>query len=144
MAETFDRLLIPASVHHEVTIAGRGRPGAVEVARANWIKQAEVDISLHPRIAVQCDGLGRGEADAIVLAASLPADLLIVDERKARRVARTLDLAVVGSVGLLEAGFRRGNVEDLRGAYIALLRQGIRLDLKMIRDSLARFGLPPL
>jgi predicted nucleic acid-binding protein len=91
-----------------------------------------------------CRGLGAGERGAILLAKSLPADLVLLDEWKARRIAREAGLAITGCLGLLEAGARRGLVPDLRQAYIDLLRQGIRFDIGLLQDSLARLGLPKL
>ena len=144
LADLFDKILVPSAVYDEVTVAGRGRPGAEESRRASWIESTKVDLAEHPEVARLCGGLGAGEAEAIALAASLRADLLLVDERKARNVAQSVGLALAGTIGLLEAGYRRGAVDDLRRAYVALLRQGIRVELKMLQNSLSRFGLPHL
>jgi predicted nucleic acid-binding protein len=91
-----------------------------------------------------CQGLGAGERGAILLAKSLSADLLLLDERKARRIAREAGLTITGCLGVLELGARRGLISDLRLAYINLLRQGIRFDIGLLQDSLARLGLPKL
>ena len=91
-----------------------------------------------------CQNLGAGERGAILLAKSLPADLVLLDEWKARRVARDAGLSVVGCLGILEAGARSGLVSDLRQAYIDLLRHGIRFDINLLQDSLARLGQPKL
>lgn len=91
-----------------------------------------------------CRGLGSGERSAILLAKSLPADLTLLDEWKARRIAQQAGLAVPGCFGLLEAGALRGLVLDLREAYMDLLRQGIRFDIRLLQDSLVRLGLPKL
>jgi predicted nucleic acid-binding protein len=47
-------------------------------------------------------------------------------------------------LGVLEAAARKGLVPDIRQAYIDLLRQGIRFDIGLLQDSLARLGLPKL
>ena len=78
------------------------------------------------------------------LAKSLSADLVLLDEWKARRIAREAGLAIMGCLGVLEAATRRGLVADLRQAYIDLLRQGIRFDIGLLQDSLARLGSPKL
>ena len=98
------------------------------------------DISLEQA----CQGLGAGERSAILLAKTLPADLILLDEWKARRIAREAGFSIVGCLGVLEAGTRRGLVPDLRQAYIDLLRQGIRFDIGLLQESLARLGLPKL
>ena len=144
LASFYERILVPAEVHHEVTVAGRGLPGAVEVCKAGWIEVATRRSPADLPLERACEGLGAGERGAILLAKSIPADLILLDEWKARRIAREAGLAITGCLGVLEAGARRGLVSDLREAYIDLLRQGIRFDIRLLQDSLARLGLPKL
>jgi predicted nucleic acid-binding protein len=144
LASFYRRILIPAEVQHEVTVAGHGLPGAEEVRKANWIEVVSQRSPADPSLAQACQSLGAGERGPILLAKSLQADLVLLDEWKARRVARDVGLSVVGCLGILEAGARKGLVSDLRQAYIDLLRQGIRFDIRLLQDSLARLGLPKL
>jgi predicted nucleic acid-binding protein len=144
LASFYKRILIPAEVHHEVTVAGRGLPGAEEVRKTHWIEVALQKTPPHPSMIQACQNLGAGERGAILLAKSLQADLVLLDDSKARRVARDAGLSVVGCLGILEAGARKGLVSDLRLVYIDLLRQGIRFDINLLQNSLARLGLPKL
>ncbi len=128
LASFYKRILIPAEV----------------VRNADWIEVAPQKSSTDPSLAQACQNLGAGERGAILLAKSLDADLVLLDERRARRAARDADLSVVGCLGILEAGARRGLVSDLRQAYIDLLRQGVRFDIRLLQDNLARLGLPEL
>ena len=125
-------------------MAGTGLPGAEEVRKASWIEVASPTSAVNRSFERACQGLGAGERSAILLAKSLRADLILLDERKARRIAREAGLAITGCLGLLEVGARRGLVPDLRQAYIDLLRQGIRFDIGLLQDSLMRLGLPKL
>ncbi len=95
-ASFYKRILIPAEVQYEVTVAGRGLPGAEEVRKAPWIEVAPQKTPADPSLARACQGLGAGERGAILLAKSLEADLVLLDEWKARRVARDAGLAVMG------------------------------------------------
>ena len=144
LASLYQRILIPSDVHREVTVTGRGLPGAEEVRNADWIAVTAPGSFADPSLEQACLGLGAGERGSILLAKSLPADLVLLDERKARRVAREAGLSIVGCLGVLEMGAQRGHISDLRQAYIDLLLQGIRFDLKLLQDSLSRFGLPRL
>jgi len=139
LATLYRRILIPPEVLHEVTVAGRGLPGAEQVRSASWIEVTSLRLPADPAIERACRTLG-----AILLAKATNADLTLLDESKARRIAREAGLSVVGCIGLLEAGRRSGVVRDLRQVYTDLLRQGIRLDLKLLQDSLANLGLPGL
>lgn len=144
LASLYQRILIPSDVHREVTVIGRGLPGAEEVRNADWIEVGSTGSFADPSLEQACHGLGAGERGSILLAKSLPADLLLLDERKARRVARDAGLSIVGCLGVLEMGAQMGHLSDLRQAYIDLLRQGIRFDLRLLQDSLSRLGLPRL
>jgi predicted nucleic acid-binding protein len=144
LRQLFGQIHIAEEVHREVVVRGAGRPAAEAVRSVEWIKShppapvAEMLRlrALHP--------LGAGELATVLLARSLQADLAIIDERAARRLAQAGGLAVMGCVGLLETGFRRGLVLDLRQSYQELLAQGIRVDRRILDRSLAACGLQAL
>lgn len=144
LASFYGRILLPAEVHQEVTVEGRGLPGAEEVRNAVWIEVAPQRSHTDPLLEQACRGLGAGERGTILLAKSLPADLVLLDEGKARRIARSAGLAITGCLGVLEAAARRGFVPDIRQTYTDLLRQGMRFDIGLLQASLARLGLPKL
>ena len=62
----FDEVLVPTSVYEEVVLRGRGRPGAREIAQADWIvvKNPETVSPFPPELL----GLDQGEVDVILLA----------------------------------------------------------------------------
>ena len=114
------------------------------MCKAGWIEVVPPRSPVNASLERACQGLGAGERSAILLANSFPADLILLDESKARRIAGEAGLAITGCLGVLEAGARKGLVSDLRQAYIDLLRQGIRFDVRLLQASLARLGLPKL
>jgi len=59
-------------------------------------------------------------------------------------VAATEGLAVSGSIAVLESGYRKKYVSDLRAAYRRVLAENIRIDQNKLNQSLASFGLSPL
>ena len=140
----YERILIPAEVHQEVTVAGRDLPGGREVRLADWIQVVRRRSPGEQSLEQACEGLGGGERGCILLAKERAADVVLLDEWKARRIARIAGLSVVGCLGVLEAAARKGLVPDLRSAYLDLLQQGIRFDLRLLQESLTRLGLPKL
>lgn len=58
--------------------------------------------------------MGPGEAEAIVLAQELAADILLIDERKARKTALQLGLPVTGILGVLLEAKKAGLVPAIK------------------------------
>jgi predicted nucleic acid-binding protein len=102
----FDEVVVPASVHDEVVVQGKSRPGAVELGNADWIvvKAPQEKPSLSPMLL----GLDQGEMDVILLARELEADWVLVDEKLGRKVAEAVGLRVKGTLGVLLIAYRAG------------------------------------
>ena len=144
LRKLYDSIYISTEVYNEVVIAGAGLPGATAVSNADWIHVTPVRNSENLAKTISKIGLGAGEVSTAFLAKELAADLTLIDEWKGRRLATEEGLAVVGCVGILEELYRRNEIKDLRQAYLDLLNQNIRVDLRTLQSSLKYFGLDPL
>jgi uncharacterized protein len=107
LGKLFAVVHISNEVYSEVVIAGAGKPGALAVSKADWIRVFPVKDRQALAEATVAAGLGAGETSAVLLAKELQADLILMDEWKGRRMASEAGLSVVGSVGILEELFRR-------------------------------------
>ncbi|HLF87810.1 MAG TPA: DUF3368 domain-containing protein [Anaerolineales bacterium] len=95
----YSEIYIPDAVWQEVVLDGAGQPGAGEVGTVQWIKkQAVQNVQLVQALRQNLDA---GEAEAIVLALEVKADLLVMDERLGRETARHLGVRFTGVVGAL-------------------------------------------
>jgi predicted nucleic acid-binding protein len=98
----YTTILIPVAVYDEMASVGKVVPGAVEVKTLAWIKtQAVANAKSVIDIQASHDDIDLGEAEAIVLAVELNADLLLMDERRGRTLAATYGLRVTGLLGVL-------------------------------------------
>ncbi len=106
LAQLYERVIVPASVYEEIATADPDRPGVKELRAAEWLSTVlPKDRVLVRALEGELDG---GEAEAIALAIEVEADLLIVDERRGREVARRMGVQVIGVLGILiEAKTRR-------------------------------------
>lgn len=143
LRKLFSQVYISAEVRHEVVVSGAGLPGASDVDRADWIETKQVQnrpelFELRERY-----GLGVGELSAIVLAKELRADMVLLDDHEARKLAKGENLEVRGTLGVLETSFRQGHLADLRGAFAQLLKQSY-IDPRLLNDRLRAMGLPQL
>jgi len=105
----YGRVLVPDAVASELSSAA-----APPIVRS-WIEQPPswVDVVQVGSEAVQAitDELDIGERSAIALAATLGADLLLIDEAAGRAEARRRNLRVTGTLGVLRAGAEQGLVD---------------------------------
>ncbi len=141
LEKIFKTLFISEEVYHEIVFAGENKPGSREVKGARWIDKRSVrnrkDIE-DMRIAYN---LGSGEASSIILAKELKADLLLVDEKRARIVANSYGISVIGTLGFIEICYEKRLITDLKDIYLKMKEVNVRLDEELIKNSLKRFGI---
>ena len=102
----YEKIYIPQAVYHEIAVRGYGQADATEVQTYQWFEQHQVrDVELVRHLEQQLDA---GEAEAIALAIELKADLLLLDERRGRSIARQFGLTVTGIMGTLLVAKQRG------------------------------------
>lgn len=119
--QLYGTILIPEAVKDELTNAGRVVPGTVEVQTFTWLQvRLVVD---RERVAGLLTEIDPGEAEAIVLAAELNADRLILDDSAARVVAQRLGLNVIGLLGMLLVAKRQGLISAVRPVMDELISQ---------------------
>lgn len=83
--------------------------------------------------------LHAGERAAIILAESINADIILLDEKAARRVAADRGLRVTGLLGVLcEAATRR--LVELAPAIDSLRMTSFRTSPALLKATLARFN----
>ncbi len=134
----YREVVIPLAVQHEVLAGGSDGIGATELQRANWIRITPLQ---DPRRAdLLLSDLDRGEAEVIALAQELNADLVVVDERLARRHAGRLGLALTGTLGVLLKAKEQGLVPAVGPLIDQLRHGGIRLSEAVVAEALKLAG----
>jgi len=125
LREFYERITIPPAVWREVVAEGKGRAGAAEVEiahDASWIEVAvPKDSNLLQLLKRE---LNEGEAEVIALAIERQADLVLLDETEARRIAELYELSKTGVVGILIRAKLEGKVHSLQEELDALRQRG--------------------
>ena len=98
----FAEVLIPQAVYDELTSDVRYPDEAETIQRSGYIRQVSVE-EISVRRFRKETGLDLGESEAIIYAGAHEADWLLMDEVKGRRVANSLGIPIIGTVGLLVA-----------------------------------------
>lgn len=132
LRDLYGRLLLPQAVFGEMQREETpDKVRAWAVSLPGWV-EARAAASPDPTLK-----LGAGEREAIALAEEIGADLLLVDDRKARREARRRGLAITGTLAVLVAAAERGLV-DLPIAVAALRQTTFRAPAGLIEEILGR------
>jgi uncharacterized protein len=138
LAALYGRVLVPAAVVQEVVTAGAGRAGAREVAGAAFLERIVVEPPPEPLLAGE---LGPGEAEVIALAHRRGARLVILDERRARRIAEhAYQLQVKGTAGILVAAKRAGHLASVRPLLAAMVQKGYFLSVRLVERACREAG----
>jgi len=132
-------ILVPEAVWKEVVVTGKGQPGAEEVTAANWVTVREVsDRALVSLLSVELD---KGEAEVITLGKEVRADVVLVDEKDARRSAHRLGLKTLGTIGILIWAKRSGFIPNLKELLDDLqTRAKFRLSREVYDEALRAGG----
>ncbi|MDP2903702.1 MAG: DUF3368 domain-containing protein [Methylovulum sp.] len=105
----FGEVKVPQAVYDEVCIANKAESQALQAYLAGKI------CSVTTRIAIEkSNGLGKGELAAISLYKQLSADLLLIDDARAKKVAYLNNLEVMGSLGVLLLAKQKGLVVSIK------------------------------
>lgn len=129
----FARIHLPEEVWDELTAGEEDTPDLQRLRDQGLLNVVSVGrTDLYVEIAHELDA---GETAAITYAIETDADLVLLDERDGRRVARRHDLEVTGVIGILLRGVREGTV-DLQAELDALRNAGFWISDDLYADVL--------
>lgn len=93
----YREIIIPKGVFEEYQ-KGKNKEFYRDISKFDWIKVTDVENEKTFEFLLDLD---KGEAESIVLAKNIKADLLIIDELRGREFARLKGLKITGTVGVL-------------------------------------------
>jgi len=102
LKDVFSEVLVSRAVYEEVCVKGRGLMGErelLEAANAGMVMVKGVQNRL--LVNALLDPLALGEAETIALAVEENADWVVIDDKLARRRAKSMGLNVIGSLRVL-------------------------------------------
>jgi predicted nucleic acid-binding protein len=81
-----------------------------------------------------------GEASAFALALEMPLSVLIIDDRTARRVAKSLNLKTTGTLGVLIQAKKRGLIVSVKPILAKIANTDFRITQKLVNKVLELAG----
>lgn len=132
----FHEILVPQAVYEELTSNPEFDDEASQVKNCRFIRQVKVGNTESVRLLQRAVGIDRGESEAIIYTDECHADLLLMDEAKARLVAKQMGLKIMGTIGILLTAYDEGLVqkEDILACIDVMRRTGRHISEKLYKQ----------
>ncbi|MCH6199420.1 DUF3368 domain-containing protein [Aquiflexum sp. LQ15W] len=85
-----------------------------------------------------------GESEAVILVGELNADFLLIDDFKARKIAESLGITCIGSIGIILKAKEKGLVEELSPIFKYWMESNRFFTKKLLNQVLEKFGENPI
>ncbi len=121
LIKSFDHLFIPYAVQEEFD-------KKIDMISVRKAKNTAVVASLNTQI-------GKGESEAIALAMEIKNSFLILDDKKARRIAKQLELKIIGTIGLLLRAKSKNVITSIEPFLEDFQKVGFRISHKLYLEA---------
>ena len=129
--QLFDEIKVPQTVFDEVIV--KGKPAANILRTYLEGKTLPVDTA---ETLIMPARIGQGEIEAMMLYKTLCADFLLIDDLRARKVARLNHIRITGSHGILLLAKHAGMISEVRPFLERLRNSDIYVSERLIRKTL--------
>lgn len=134
----FQQVFIPEAVHGEILQGGAASAGLAAYREVGWLEVRPLNSPFDPLLGSILD---LGEASVIQLARQLGVNTVLIDERKARRVARNVyGLNVIGTVRILVEAKRRGLLGSVKEVLSRMRHGGYWIHEDIVQYALREAG----
>ena len=138
LKEIFSKIFVPEEVFKEVVERGKGKPGSKVIKEAAWIEVKPVKDKI--QVSFLLGSLEKGEAEVLVLGRELEADLILLDEEKARKSAVIAGFEIMGLLGLFILAKNLGLIYEVRPLVDELMIKKFRINDIIIEKTLKKAG----
>jgi len=141
LKDIFSEVLTPRAVYEEICVKGRGLIGERELSEAvNAGLVVVKDVKNRLLVNALLDPLALGEAETIALAVEENADYVVIDDKLARRRAKSMELNVIGTLRVLRLMYNAKLVDKktFLKALEKLKETGFRISDKVLSKVLEK------
>lgn len=136
LQQLYTQIHIPLAVYNEIE-AGKTKRYYKDLSKIDWINITKIQDRQAVKYFLDLDA---GEAEAIVLATEINADLIILDEKLGRFHAKHADLKVTGTIGILIKAKTAGLIVNLKPLLDELTNKEVWISGKLKREILKIVG----
>lgn len=121
LEKLYGKVVIPESVRDELSHVAAYEAGVSDPKSIPWLEVMPVkDKARMELLMVELDA---GEAEVIALAMEIKADLVLLDERRARKIASRVGLKVMGLLGVLIEAKRKKLLPAVKPVLDAMIQK---------------------
>ncbi len=137
LASLAKTIVVPEAVIREIR-AGSNRDDTIERVKVLSSVLRVDDQPVPDRI--RSWDLGAGESQVLVHGLRRPGSEVVLDDLAARRCAHSLDLPMIGTLGIVVLCRHRGLISAARPVIEALCDAGLRVKPRLVDEALAKVG----
>jgi len=131
----FGTVVVPESVYREAVDGDKPQARQLQDYLQGRVR------AIDPSYPILLDGVSdRGETEAMILYRQLAANLLLIDDRRGRRVARINGIEIIGSLGVLLAAKQAGYIDAVKPYVLQMTAADIYLTSDLIATVLEISG----
>jgi len=132
LKELYEKVIVPKAVYLEIE-NGKEKPYYQDLSQIDWIEIQEI---INPDSRAYFLDLDDGEAEVLILAKEINADLVIMDEIMGRRYSKQLGFNLTGTIGILLKSKEKGFIESIKGLLTELIKKGTWISPKLISKAI--------
>lgn len=143
LKELFGEVYISKGVFDEIIANYSFNQEAQILKECEFIKVINVKNEFAVKLLQKNLGLDLGESESIVLFDELNGDILFIDERKGRLVAKSMSINIAGTLGILLKAKEKGLLSEFKSTLNKLIEANIRISPRLYEEILNKAGETP-
>jgi len=136
LQQLYSEINVPVAVYNEIE-AGKHKTFYTDLSKIDWINIVEIKDKQAVKYFLDLDA---GEAEAIVLATEIAADLIIIDEKLGRYHAKHAELKITGTIGILVKAKTEGLIDELKIILNEFTEKGVWISEQLKVEILKKIG----
>lgn len=132
LSQLFDEIKIPKAVWEEITL---DKSTEFHNNITQFFKAKVSNIKGFNELTFVMD---YGESESVILYKELNADFLLIDDKKARKIAENFDIKCIGTLGILSVAKDKGLINELRPIFKTFLENNRYYSIKLLNKLLER------
>lgn len=138
LTDIFDETIIPRAVWKEITC---DESTLLFTPIAEFFKDKIRDINGFNELSFIMD---YGESESVILYKETRADFLLIDDKKARKIAENFDIRCIGTLGLLLKAKNIGVIDELKPIFNIFLENKRYYSLELLNQLLIQNNESPI